>query len=787
MAVALGNSHNPLRFRVRNRLGLVLCIVGVLALTARLALVQLVRGDRYQKYAAIERVTKVRAQAPRGFIKAADGTVLARNIESHSVEILTNRVKPERIGPIADQLRDLLNLTDTEHAALVNTLHKPVDPRKRRPLTVRRDLVSTHCPYDSSLLELVAEQRHGSCRVCGRGFERVPERKTCPFDQRRLAQTGKGWHCNSCDRDFADGDECPYDGSHLHITPHILQCPLCRRTFNDEVAVLRANAHRLPEIRVVADVQREYPFRFLASHVIGYVGYVGPRDVQPVLPFGPPSFGLTDRVGRAGLESALDAALRGIDGEQVMVRRSEGEAAARDLDEIVQAIGPRPVTAGLSVRLTLDMELQRTVKLAMKDVFSGAAVVIDARTGHVLAMYAKPSFDPNSLSGKRAPHSRPLGDISAYAPLLNKAIHGYPPASTYKVVAAIAGLEEGVITPKTEFACPGHYDFGGRRFHCHNRRGHGDTDVRKALKASCDVFFYHVGEQLGIDRLEAWARKLGFGEPTGVELRESVGRVPSLQWYKEHVPGGFYPGFALSTAVGQKDVLTTPLQMARVYAAIGNGGTLPAATVVLGLEDDKGQLVAPNRLPPRQLALKKSTLAVLQDALRSVVNEPGGTAFGNALTLTVMAGKTGTAQAPQRVRKDVAERLKEDPAALQRLAAWLLNDHAWFVGWAPFGNPDIVVAVLVEHGGSGGHNAAPIARQIADAWFARHPPTASAAAETKHEHKKKTEPSAATDGGDDDSPDEASPGDEAPATQPETDQQPGEDAPEEPPAAGDEP
>ncbi|MSQ83296.1 MAG: hypothetical protein EXR77_10470 [Myxococcales bacterium] len=776
MSVALGQSHEPARFRLRNRLALVVLFCGILALAARLALVQVVNGDRYEKYAVIERVAKVRAQAPRGLIKAADGTVLARNIESHSAEILTNRVKPERIAPIIGTLAELLDMTDSERAALTTELHKEVDPRKRKPLLVRRDLVSTHCPYDSSTLELVAERPHRHCSVCGRGFEPVPERKSCPFDQKRLAAVGKGWHCGACDRDFADTNTCSYDDQALHQQMHILQCPLCRRTFTNEVAVLRANAHRLPELRVVADIQREYPFRYLASHVIGYVGYVTPRDVEPLLPFGPPRFGLTDRVGRSGLEAMLDAALRGLDGEQVLVRRTEGEtAAAQDLDELVNAIRPRPVTAGLSVRLTLDTDLQRAVKVAMKDVFAGAVVVLHAKTGQVLAMYAKPSFDPNALAGKRAPHARPLGDISAYAPLLNKAIHGYPPASTYKVVTAIAGLEDGVITPRSEHTCTGHYDYGGRRFHCHNRRGHGDVDLYDALRVSCDVYFYRVGEELGLDRLHLWARKLGFGEPTGIELREARGRVPSLGWYKHHVVGGYYPGFALSTAVGQKDVLATPLQMARVYAAIGNGGWLPQATVVAGFEDEHGKLVAPNREPMRELGLRKTTLPLIQEALRAVVNEAGGTAFGSQLMLTTLAGKTGTAQAQQRVRKDVAERLREDPAALQRLTAWLQNDHAWFIGWAPAHDAEIAVAVLVEHGGSGGHNAAPIAKQIADAWFARHPPKALAVPEPKRERKKKVEPVVQ------DSPDEAAPGDAEAAPSAPVDGDDGEPRPDEPP------
>lgn len=723
MAASLGKSHDPQRYRGHHRVALVLLAVGVLALLARLALVQVVRGDRYQKYAVIERVSRVRAQAPRGLIKAADGTVLARNLESHSLEVLTNRIKPDRVVPLVETLRELLDVTDSEEAQWLEELRKPTDPRKKRPLTVRRDLVSTHCPFDSSPLELTTEHIHRFCTTCGRHFEAVPAKRTCPGDQRRLVASGQGGlRCGACERDFFEGDTCPYDSGKLHADSHVLQCPLCHRTFNDEVAVLRANQHRLPETRVVTDIQREYPLRYLASHVLGYMGYVNAADLEPAFPFGTPRYGLNDRVGRAGIERALDETLRGIDGEQLLVKRASGEEQAKDLDELTQAMQPRQVVAGPSVRLTLDIELQRAVKTAMKDVYSGAAVVLDVHSGEVLAMYSKPSFDPNALSGRRGPNSQSLDDVAVYAPLMNKAVHGFPPASTYKAVSAIAGLEEGLITSKTDYGCGGHYDFGGRRFHCHRRTGHGAVDLYEALQASCDVYFYHVGEILGLERLETWARHLGFGEPTGIEIRESTGRVPTREWYRTHVVGGYFPGFALSTAVGQKDVLASPLQMARFYAALANGGTLPSVTIVAGYEDAEGKLVPPQRRPGRTLALQPATLRQVRAALYAVVNEEGGTAFSSRPTTAIMAGKTGTAQAPQRLRKDVAEYFKDDPAQIERLTAWLQNDHSWFAGWAPWSEPQIAVVVLVEHGGSGGHNAAPIAKQIVDSWFSRNPP-----------------------------------------------------------------
>jgi penicillin-binding protein 2 len=735
----LGPSHDAQRFRARNRLAMVGVFVAVLVLIARLLIVQGVMGANYEKIATIERVGKVRAQAPRGQIKGADGTVLARNLESHSLELLPAKVKPERVALIVGHLRELLDMTDAEVEGLRGELLRDADPRKRQPLVARRDLVSTHCPYDSSQLELTSEVEYRFCPVCGRNFEPVPAKKSCPFDQRKLQSisTGDGMRCTSCERDFSAADQCPYDHHALHKGHHNLKCPLCQRTFNDEVAVLRANLHLLPEARLQSEIQREYPFRFLASHVLGYLGYVTDVDRAPLLPWLPPRFALTDRVGRSGLERAFDQALRGLDGEQVVVRRSGTDESAKGMDDLINGLQPRPVVPGMSLRLTLDLELQRAAKVAMKDVFSGAAVVINARSGEVLALYSKPSFDPNTMSGKRAPHGKTTSDTAAYAPLLDKAVHAFPPASTFKVVAAIAALEENVVTPATTFHCPGYYDFGGRRFHCHSKRGHGDVNLREAIRSSCDVYFYHLGEQLGLDRLEQWARKLGYGQPTGIEIHEAQGRLPTREWYAQQVKGGYYPGFALSTAVGQKDVTATPLQIARVYSALGREGQLPNVTLVQGFEGPDGKLLP--RLPRvegQDLPVKPSTLRFIRSALLAVVNDEGGTAYSSQPNNVMMAGKTGTAQAAQRPRADMIERLKADPLALGRLTTWMQNDHAWFAGYAPADDPEITVVVFVEHGGSGGHNAAPIAVKIVESWFARHPHSRDAEASKEKAHKK---------------------------------------------------
>jgi penicillin-binding protein 2 len=706
----LGSTHDRDAFAVRNRVAMAVIAAGVLLLGARLLLVQIVHGERYEQYAAIERIAKVRASAPRGLLLGSKGEVLARNIESHRLEILAHRVTPDRIAPIAATLRSLLDMTDAEIAGLLADLKAPIEPGRGKPIVVRRDLVSSHCPYDSHALELVGETPYGHCTTCGRSYEPPPKKASCPVDRRKLVPSGNGdgAHCPSCGREFSVAARCPYDDTPIHRGHHILRCPMCGRSFDDEVARLRSNLHLLPEARVRTEIQREYPYRYLASHLLGYMSRVNERDLRPFDEGGEPRFELDDRIGRTGLEKALDALLRGIDGEEVLVRRRGQEERGSDIDELLEAMAPRPTVPGLSAKLTLDLALQRDVKVAMAHVHSGAAVAIDARTGAVLALYSKPSFDPNAWSGRLTPERKAQIDASPFAPLMNKAVHPFPPASVYKVVAAAAALEEGVVTPTTTFYCPGYYEFGGRRFRCHKRSGHGDENLQSAIEHSCDVYFYKVGEQLGIDRLEAYGRRMGFGEQTGIEIREASGMVPTKAWYTRR-KGRYFPGFALSTAVGQKDVTATPLQVARVYAAIATGGVLPNVHVVDHFDAD-GHAIAPiGRAKARDVGLRKGTLELIRAALLGVVESEAGTARKSRVEGLKMAGKTGTAEAAQRAPEGTPDDIEH----------WLQEDHAWFVGYAPADAPEIVVAVFVEHGGSGGHVAAPIVARIMGRWHQR--------------------------------------------------------------------
>ncbi len=738
----LGPSHDSARYRPQNRMAIALVVLGVGLLMGRLVLVQAVRGERYEQYAAIERVSKVQAQAPRGLIRGSDGAVLARNIESHRLELLTHRIRPDRIRPIADSLRELLDVTDSEYRGLIADLGRPVEGQRQGPLVVRRGLVSTYCPYDSARLDLVGEADYAFCPTCGRTYEPPPKGHSCPVDRRKLVPSGNGngLHCHICAREFLDGDRCPYDDTDVQHRAHVLRCPMCGRTFNDEVALIKAHLHQLPEARVRTEIQREYPLRFLASHVLGYVSQVSARDRRPLKAGDPPRFDLNDRIGRAGVERAVDSLLRGVDGEQVLVRRGGTEEQARGLDELIEVMRPRPTTAGLSVRLTLDLQLQRDAKVALAHVHSGAVVALNAKTGAVLVMYSKPSFDPNVWSGRLTAEQKARTDASPFAPMMNKAVRAFPPASVYKVVAAAGALEEGLVTPQTSFHCPGWYEFGGRRFRCHKRTGHGDVELTSALEQSCDVYFYRVGELLGIDRLAKYALQMGFGAATGVEIYESNGHIPTRAWYEDKRKGSYLPGFALSTAVGQKDATATPLQVARVFAGIARDGLLPPVHLIESFDAANDSVPVGARRPAEAMKVSPGTIRSVQAGLYAVVNGTAGTARGSSPEGVTMVGKTGTAEAAQRA----------DPDAPPEIVRWFKDNHAWFVGYAPAEDPEIVVVVFVEHGGGGGHIAAPVVKRLIERWFSR-PKQARKLAELRaksiregHDRDRRRRPTAAT-------------------------------------------
>ncbi len=464
------------------------------------------------------------------------------------------------------------------------------------------------------------------------------------------------------------------------------------------IARVESRLWALAGVLTQATPVRSYRYGSSAAHVLGWLGEVDREQLRQRAFQG---YRQGDVIGREGVERLLDRELRGrAGGRNVLV-----DAHGRELERL-DAIEAQP---GRNVVLTLDHRLQQTAEAALaRTGHSGAVVALDPRNGEVRVLASLAAFDPNDFAVGIDRARWQLLREDPETPLHNRALQGmYPPGSTYKVVTALAGLEAGVITPEETVNCTGSYRLGRRRYRCWKREGHGLVDLHRAIVESCDVYFYTLSELLGIDRLGYYARALGLGVPTGIDLRgESAGLVPTPAWKQRRFGEPWVGGETVSVGIGQGFNLWTPIQLASTYAAIARGGTRYRPFVVKRIEDSHGRLVE-ERVPAPQsdVAISRESLEFVRDALLDVVQDPHGTGYiMRGLPGGVKAaGKTGTAQV-------VA--LAKDPPPAEEDIPEELRDHAWFVTYAPDDDPRIVVGVLVEHGGHGGTAAAPIAREV---------------------------------------------------------------------------
>jgi len=338
---------------------------------------------------------------------------------------------------------------------------------------------------------------------------------------------------------------------------------------------------------------------------------------------------------------------------------------------------------------------------------AGAVVALDPRNGHVLVLASSPPFNPNAFVSGISHKDWEALVSNPQHPMENKAIQAeYPPASTYKIITAIAGLEEGVIDENTTFFCPGHYYFGNREYRCWKKGGHGNMNVEKALTESCDVFFYQVGLRLGVDRIAKWAQRLGLGSPTGIDMdQEAAGLIPTAAWKKQKTGIPWQGGENLSIAIGQGFDLVTPLQQAVMIAAVANGGIRYKPIVIKAIQDENcNENLDIKEKVMGQVQIRSRTLEIIRKALWNVVNTERGTAWRSRVEGLDICGKTGSAQ--------VIERKEKKPEKEPNKRLENLKDHAWFIAYAPAQNPRIAVAVIVEHGEHGSSAAAPIAKEL---------------------------------------------------------------------------
>ncbi len=454
----------------------------------------------------------------------------------------------------------------------------------------------------------------------------------------------------------------------------------------------------LPGVTLRIRPRRSYLNNSMGAHLLGYVGEVSSRQLKLLKEKG---YGMGDEMGQFGLEKSWEPFLRGQSGGQQV----EVDALGRR----VRVLSQVEDVPGHNVHLTLDRDLQQTAYEALQGK-AGAIVALDVNSGAILALVSTPSFDPNVFArGISSEEWRALVRDQRH-PLTNRTVQGqYPPASTFKIVLAIAALEEGLISPETRISDPGYYVVGNRTFRDWKEGGHGLVDFHKAIVESCDVYFYQLGLRLGIDRIARYARLLGLGEKTGVELDdEKEGLIPDSEWKKRTFGQPWFSGETPSAAIGQGYVSVTPLQMASLMAAVANGGTLYRPWFVRKVESLDGTVVreyGPEKI--RSVALKKSTLEYLRNALRDVINSGSGTGGRAKSSMVEIAGKTGTAQ----VVAMGGGFIKSEQLAYD------IRDHAWFVAYAPADKPEIAVAVLVEHGGRGGAVAAPLVKKVIEKYF----------------------------------------------------------------------
>ncbi|TNF55925.1 penicillin-binding protein 2 [bacterium] len=452
-----------------------------------------------------------------------------------------------------------------------------------------------------------------------------------------------------------------------------------------EVARVEARKMDYPALQVEVVISREYIYDDFASHAIGYLGHLTFEQA------GDPDYSGVPRmafIGQMGVEKIHDKFLRGTAGKKYI----EVDAMGR----MIRVFSIQQPVKGDDIQLTIDMDLQRAAENALKDK-TGAIVVIGVHNGEVLALASKPSFNPNLFSRgiNYDDWERLVNDPRK--PFLNRTIQSqYPPGSTFKPITALVALEEEIINENTKFYCRGSIEFG-REFKCWKKQGHGLTDLHKALVESCDVYFYEIAKKLDIDSLSEYATHFGLGSPSGIELEGEIsGIVPSARWKMKTKKQKWFKGESLNTVIGQGYLSTSPIQMARLMAALVNGGKLYRLHLLKNKTTSTPVESALN-ISPRNMEL-------LKRALIGVVSEEEGTGKKAFSDIVSIGGKTGTTQVigGDGENKNIPERFR---------------DHAWFIAFAPEENPQIALSVFVEHGGQGSTAAAPMAKKVIETYF----------------------------------------------------------------------
>lgn len=447
---------------------------------------------------------------------------------------------------------------------------------------------------------------------------------------------------------------------------------IARDIDEDRAFILEEMKQDIPGVLVQPKSLRRYAYDERASHIIGYLSLINREEFERLKDYG---YTFRDLVGRSGIERIYDRYLKGQSGGMQV----EVDAVGR----LMRTLGTKAPKKGKDITLTIDAKLQSRASELLSG-SNGAIVVMDPNNGEVLALASSPSFDPNIFIDPNK------NDIvtgllkSGSRPMINRAINGqYPPGSTFKIIVALAGLENKKINENTTFNCAGKFWVGNIEFDCWKEEGHGPQNLREAIAHSCNIYFYNLGRKVGPDILTEYAHKFGLGRPTGVDLAgEGKGFVPTVWWKKTAKRENWYEGETVNYSIGQGYLSATPLQMAEAISIFATEGNVPTPHLIKKIGNSA---VA---FKPKTISISKNALKIIKEAMRQVVNSDTGTGQRARVEGIDIAAKTGTAQNPQG------------------------ESHAWFVGYAPANNPKIAFAILIEHGGKGGLIAADLAKQI---------------------------------------------------------------------------
>ncbi|MFP4284146.1 MAG: penicillin-binding protein 2 [Desulfovermiculus sp.] len=455
----------------------------------------------------------------------------------------------------------------------------------------------------------------------------------------------------------------------------------------EQLAYLEARIHEWPGLTIITRPLRTYPYGPALSHVLGYVGQANKQELRTI-----PRLAMEDMIGKQGVEKAFEDVLHGQKGRRQQVVNAQGRTLR---SHIIQA--PEP---GSDLDLSLDLPLQKFIWDKLGD-HSGAVVVMEPNSGQILSLVSKPGYNNNLfVQGLSAEKWKSLLRDSSL-PLQNRVTQAsYPPGSIFKLAIASCALDRSSITPSTTFYCPGRYQLGNGVFRCWKREGHGRLDLQEAISQSCDVYFYNIGEQLGISRISQYALESGFGQPTGINLpNESKGLIPDKEWKRRRFGQSWQGGETIITSIGQGYVSTTPLQIARYISAFVNGGHFLRPQLEL------------NASPEEQgrLSLKDNHRQFITQSMIHTVESKRGTARRLRMQNATIGAKTGTAQVVRLSEEHEDKDTEEIP--------YLLRDHAWMASFGSKGDNTYVVVVLVEHGGSGSSTAGPIVKDIYEHLF----------------------------------------------------------------------